>query len=280
MENVCTNCEHSVSGNFCANCGQSVKSRRGPIWRMLGELAEEFFTLDSKFFTSIYSLFLKPGFLTKEFIDGRRVSVLPPIRMYLVISVLFFLIFQFDAPDVSEKNVYIGDILVGKEQPNPDFGKVTITDDKYSITWLSKILDDKREEIQTTNPQIIVNKIFNVLEGTLPNALIVCLPLFAFFLKLLYAFKRYLYFDHMLFVLHFQTWLMCWVMITYGMALIDPLWSILTVAIPIYLAIAQARFYKQTYWLVIPKTLVILAIYIGTLFTLALVSLLFSLVVL
>jgi hypothetical protein len=278
MEQKCTNCQEPVTKNFCANCGQSVKSRRGPIWRVLGELTEDVFTFDSKFYKSIFSLFCKPGHLTQEFVAGKRAAILPPVRMYLVVSLIFFLIFQIESPDVSESNVYIGDILLGKEAPNPEHGNFNIGD-KGSMAWLSDMLANKREELEQSNPQIIVNRIFNALEKTLPNALILFLPLFALFMKMLYLFKRVLYFDHLLFILHFQTWLMCWVMITYGLALINPLWSILSAFVLVYLAMAQKRFYKQTYALVIPKTFFILFSYASILLVLGLASLFFSLIV-
>ena len=245
---------------------------------MMSELTEEIFSFDSKFFKSIYALFLKPGHLTQQFVDGKRAAILPPVRMYLVVSLLFFLIFQIDPPDVSEKNVYIGGILTGQEAPNPEFGNVSIADPGFS-NWVGDFFENRREELQNGNPQIIVNKIFNVLEQTLPNALIIFLPLFAFFLKVLYLSKHFLYFDHLLFILHFQTWLMCWVMITYGMALINPVWSVLSVFVPLYLAVAQARFYKKTYWQVIPKTFVMVFIYAGILAALGIISLFFSLIV-
>jgi hypothetical protein len=72
---------------------------------------------------------------------------------------------------------------------------------------------------------------------------------------------------------------MCWVMITYGLALINPLWSILSAFVLVYLAMAQKRFYKQTYALVIPKTFFILFSYASILLVLGLASLFFSLIV-
>lgn len=277
-ENKCTNCEKLTTGNFCSHCGQSVYSRRGPIWRMLGELTEDIFTIDSKFYTSISALFLKPGYLTTEFVSGRRVSILPPVRMYLVVSIVFFLIFQIEAPDVSDKNVYIGNILIGREAPDPNLGNFKITDEG-NIKWFSELIADRKDELQQSNSQIVINKMFNVLEKTLPNALLLFLPLFAFVLKGLYLFKRVLYFDHLLFVLHFQTWLMCWIMLTYGMVLISPWWAFLTVLIPIYLAKAQKKTYQQSYWLVVPKTFLIFLVYGLILVVLGASSLFFSMII-
>ncbi len=261
----CANCKAELTGDFCSNCGQSAKSKRGPIWRVIGEFSEEIFAPNSKFFSSLFTLLFKPGHLSKKFIDGKRVSILPPVRMYLVVSVLFFLVFEIPDIPVDNQNVYIGETLLGREEPiegggNFNFISMPDSDDVVS-RWVNKQLEDKKEMLKTQNPQVTIDRIFNKLENLLPNALILFLPLFALLMKILYLFKRVLYFDHLIFSLHFQTWLMGMVLIIYGLALQNAYWSWLTVVIPIYLAMAQKAVYQQTYWLVIPKTFLILVIY-------------------
>ncbi|PHS14388.1 MAG: hypothetical protein COA86_15725 [Kangiella sp.] len=139
--------------------------------------------------------------------------------------------------------------------------------DKASVIekWINNIIYDKEKVMKTTNAQITINNMFNNLESVLPNLLILFLPLFAIILKLLYLFKRSLYFDHLIFLLHFQTWLMGAILIIYGLALQNPWWSALSIFIPIYLAKAQKTVYQQTYWLIIPKTFFILISYFGLL---------------
>jgi hypothetical protein len=48
---------------------------------------------DGKFFTTLKSLLLKPGFLTEEYVKGRRMKYLDPVRMYLFVSFAFFLMY-------------------------------------------------------------------------------------------------------------------------------------------------------------------------------------------
>lgn len=260
----CANCETALSGLFCSNCGQSAKSRRGPIWNVTAEFMQDLFALDSKVFKSLYTLLVKPGALSKQFLDGKRASVLPPVRLYLVISILFFFVFQIPTPDVSKDNVYIGNILLGHDEPIKgahNFQIFNFGEDNPLNTWFEETFSKQIETLKTTNAQLSVEKIFNSLEEILPKMLVFFLPLFALVLKLLYAFKRILYFDHLIVSLHFQTWLMGAVLIIYGLALQNAWWSSLSVFVPIYLAKAQKVAYQQTYWLVIPKTLAILIIY-------------------
>ena len=50
---------------------------------------------DSRLWKTLWYLLSRPGFLTREFFEGKRVRYLPPFRLYLVISVVFFLAIGF-----------------------------------------------------------------------------------------------------------------------------------------------------------------------------------------
>ncbi len=264
----CANCESELNGNFCCNCGQSAKSRRGPIWQVTAQFADEILSIDSKLFQSLFSLLVRPGVLTASFLSGKRASVLPPVRLYLVVSLLFFFVFSIPSPDVNENNVYIGDMLLGRDAPVEGQGNFSLIsmdseegESNLIENWLKGIIETKKEQLKTTNPQVTIDRIFNHFEGILPNILILFLPIFAFVLKIFYVFKRILYFDHLIFSLHFQTWLMGAILIIYGLAQYNLWWSALSILVPIYLARAQKKVYQQTYWLVIPKTIAIILIY-------------------
>ena len=277
-KSYCTKCEAILQGFYCSNCGQAAKNRRGPIWQMSAEFAHEVFSIDSKVLRGLWTLLLKPGVLTVEFISGKRMSVLPPVRLYLVVSLLFFFVFEIPTPDVREDNVYIGKVLLGHEKPTEDGSKYNIigTGSERTIMddWFESTFEDQIKLMKEKNPQVTVDRIFSHLENVLPNILILFLPLFALVMKLLYFFKRVLYFDHLIFSLHFQTWLMGAILIIYGLALHNPWWSALSLFVPVYLAKAQKVAYAQSYWLVIPKTLLIITIYIALLSVGAMVSLL------
>lgn len=89
---VCANCHASLSGEYCGACGQRHEPHVHTIGHFVGEAFESISHADSRLWRTIAYLFGKPGFLSREFFDGRRVRYLPPFRLYLVISVLFFLV--------------------------------------------------------------------------------------------------------------------------------------------------------------------------------------------
>jgi hypothetical protein len=88
----CQNCGAPLDGDYCAACGQ----RDEPHVHSLGHFASEAFEsvthADSRLWRTIGYLLARPGFLSREFFGGRRARYLPPFRLYLVISVLFFVV--------------------------------------------------------------------------------------------------------------------------------------------------------------------------------------------
>ena len=89
---VCANCRAALAGEYCAACGQRHEPHVHTIGHFVGEAFESISHADSRLWRTIAYLLGKPGFLTREFFDGRRVRYLPPFRLYLVISVIFFLV--------------------------------------------------------------------------------------------------------------------------------------------------------------------------------------------
>ncbi len=92
-ERNCLNCDTYVVGKYCHNCGQENIEPKESVWHLLSHLFKDITHFDGKFFTSIRDLIWKPGFLSLEYVRGRRVAYLNPIRMYLFTSFIFFLIF-------------------------------------------------------------------------------------------------------------------------------------------------------------------------------------------
>ncbi|TAN11089.1 MAG: DUF3667 domain-containing protein [Chitinophagaceae bacterium] len=91
QENICLNCGSVVTGRYCSECGQENREPRESFGELLYHFFSDFTHFDSKFFTTIKDLVIHPGFLTKEYLSGKRIRYLHPIRMYIFISFLFFI---------------------------------------------------------------------------------------------------------------------------------------------------------------------------------------------
>jgi hypothetical protein len=102
---VCDNCHAKVIGSFCSQCGQSVESTLKYFWSVILHLLDDIFSFDSRASRTLKPLLFTPGFLTNEYIQGRRVHYVPPLRLYLFISIIFFLSLKFFA--VNENSGFI-----------------------------------------------------------------------------------------------------------------------------------------------------------------------------
>ena len=92
-EKDCLNCGAIVQGHYCQHCGQENIEPKETFWHMVTHFFYDITHFDGSFFVTLKDLLFKPGFLTKEYMKGRRKSYLHPIRMYVFTSAVFFLVF-------------------------------------------------------------------------------------------------------------------------------------------------------------------------------------------
>lgn len=100
----CKNCASPIRGQYCASCGQRSQVRVITLWELTRDMVGDIADLDSRIWRSLIPLLLKPGQLTVDYLRGRRARYMPPFRMYLVLSLLFFLLFSL-LNDTSEFRV-------------------------------------------------------------------------------------------------------------------------------------------------------------------------------
>jgi len=86
----CENCGAPLAGRYCAQCGQAAIDYRRSFRHVIVDVLDSFLNWDSKFFATIGWLIVRPWHLTNEFLAGRRVRYLHPLRLYLLASILFF----------------------------------------------------------------------------------------------------------------------------------------------------------------------------------------------
>ena len=92
----CLNCGTRLRGQYCGTCGQRSRSRLISLWELVSDAFGDLFELDSRLWQTLIPLLARPGRLTRDYLEGRRARFMPPFRMYLVLSLLFFLVAFFD----------------------------------------------------------------------------------------------------------------------------------------------------------------------------------------
>lgn len=89
----CANCGAPVPERFCSRCGQDRgRTPHVPLSELLGEAVSELFALDGRMARTVLPFFFRPGFLAAEYLAGRRVRYSSPLRLYLLTTLLFFLV--------------------------------------------------------------------------------------------------------------------------------------------------------------------------------------------
>jgi Protein of unknown function (DUF3667) len=92
-EKDCLNCGSTVQGKYCHICGQENIEPKETFFGMVTHFFNDITHFDGKFFTTLKDLVIMPGFLSAEYMKGRRASYLNPVRMYVFTSAIFFVIF-------------------------------------------------------------------------------------------------------------------------------------------------------------------------------------------
>jgi hypothetical protein len=107
-EKICLNCNAELNGRFCHLCGQENLEPKETVWGLISHFFYDITHFDGKFFSTGRYLLTRPGFLTKEYLKGRRASYLNPIKMYVFTSALFFIIFyaMFDPNKIKFDSKY------------------------------------------------------------------------------------------------------------------------------------------------------------------------------
>ena len=89
--NRCKNCNAELMGTFCSECGQK-NIDNFTFSKLVTDFFDNIFSLDSRFLITLKLLIIRPGFLTNEYWSGKRIAYLPPFRLYLLSSILFFIV--------------------------------------------------------------------------------------------------------------------------------------------------------------------------------------------
>ena len=267
-ENICLNCGSIVENRYCPHCGQENSVSRKSFHHLFVHFFEDLTHYDNSFWRTIFYLFFKPAALTKEYMAGKRLSYLAPVRLYIFISFITFLLFSLFPKQalvnkdpisisVNHKEVVIPtiDSLHIEEKGIRGLTKVGIISQKSNDTiikilhqtneietsttaqkgeadfgfksvkeldsvknnsakspfisnseyWFLKKYVEVKEE--NTNDQIAEKFMYSFMNN-IPKVLFLYMPVFAFILWLFHDKKKWYYFDHGIFTLHYFSFLL------------------------------------------------------------------------
>lgn len=91
---ACQNCETMLQGSYCHVCGQHAHNPLGSFRHAVEDVFESFWHVDGRIFRTLRDL-LVPGKIAREYLAGHRVRYIPPLRLYVILSLITFFIAHF-----------------------------------------------------------------------------------------------------------------------------------------------------------------------------------------
>jgi Protein of unknown function (DUF3667) len=286
---TCANCGAAVPGRFCGRCGQRLEHEQPSVLHFLREAIEDLTHADSRLWSTLGALLFKPGFLTREFVAGRRVRYLPPIRLYLVLSVLFFLIAAADPEPPQAVHFQHGSGTV--ELLSPESAALAAqpgeTEQQREARVCSPDYDGPLRSfvvpfLTKGCRNFVADRGRTVAEAfwhNMPKALFVFLPLLALVMKAMYRRPNRYYVEHLLFFLHNHAFaflvfgLLALVAYFVPSSIGNLLETVVWLYVLYYLFVSMQRVYEQSRWLTLAKFVVLFFAYVcGAALTLGLTA--------
>ncbi len=238
---LCANCGAPLGGPYCARCGQATRHFIQFFPAVVREITEDTLGVDSRFWRTIIALLFRPGRLTLDYFAGRRVHYSPPFRLYLLTSIVTFLLITpaldraidgdlDDLPETAE-SMQNSPPKTGDEALMFNGTPWDAAENPLTIPGLPAFLNRRlNAEIGEFNarlpeikrrPKILVDAIL----GVMPQILFVLLPLFALILKVCYLFSRRLYMEHLIFAVHNHAFVFVVINLTVIAGWLDGTWA-------------------------------------------------------
>jgi hypothetical protein len=160
---VCANCGQPLAGEYCAACGQRHEPHVHTVSHFAGEAFESVSHADSRLWRTLLYLLVRPGFLTREFFSGRRVRYLPPFRLYLVISVAFFLVVGLGGGDSDQ-------VEIEKPKTAEEIAAVNAVAEQFATQKFSGMSDDARGKVAERLREIVAKQSAELQAQKTPKA--------------------------------------------------------------------------------------------------------------
>lgn len=280
---VCLNCKAPLSGAFCARCGQRDVPPYPSVRELAMDAVTEFSGWDGRLASTLRKLVRRPGMLTREFLEGRRARYISPVRLYLVASLVYFVL-AANAPEVmleSGQTMFMG-ITFGApgskaNQPasraervgNAASGALE-SGEALSAAERAAALEDIARAPAVMQP--LLRRAVADPGGfkrdilkTMPRMLFALLPVFAGIVALFYRGRKYP--EHLYFAIHLHAFIFIALAVselmkfTQSQALVFIAGVVAIIWIPIYATLAFRRVYGGSLVRTLTKELAIAAIY-------------------
>lgn len=230
----CLNCGAKLIDTYCHHCGQKDIPRRQALSDLLSNIISSFTNYEGKFLQTTKLLFLKPGFLAIEYNKGRREAYFHPVRMYVFVSAIFFLLFvilpdtesnvvnagmtEDDKKELSQLGLVADSVAVDSTKANSkkrlkwrfqeplfqtpeqyDSAQAALPEDQRH-SWFERMLQKRTFQLKEkygNDANALGKDLVATFSDQFSTVLFFLMPLMALLLKLLYVRRDYFYSEHL-----------------------------------------------------------------------------------
>ncbi len=310
-ETDCLNCGAEVKGHYCSECGQPNYEPRESFRHILTHFITDYLHLDEKFFSSLKYLLFRPGFLTNEYNAGKRVKFVHPFRLYIFITIVFFIFQSVDQKHNNKESIRIdtlnqeqieelSDTVVyenGEITVDKGFEQVSDTSVEQYLARQDSLPEEQRDGFikRYFNKKTIAanksdfkfgEKVNETFKKNIPKMMFLILPIFAFILSMFFRKKKLYYVEHFYHSVYLHSFFYLYMLIFAVVAFIAPdAWKTYITIISltglfVYFYKSLMKVYEENAVFTLLKILIILILYFIALMILVLLNALFSFLIL
>ena len=268
LQGPCPNCEAELQGDYCQACGQSARDMKRPFLTLFSNILSDVFSFDGRMARTIPALMFRPGHVTRSYLKGKRVRYVPPFRMFLIASVLFFLALfgvgeqqewmQGDDLTIESAREAMSSIEVQGQPIREIDGFETIYDEdgrfnrEAAEAFVAQLEadgrigpDDNPDDVVTlmsrmdrmNGVRLSRTELFESIRKWAPRLSFLLLPFYVISLTIMHFWMRRVYiYDHVIVSLHLMTFLYLAATLAIWFSFVSPgwAWGIFGISIPIY----------------------------------------------
>jgi hypothetical protein len=244
----CPNCSATLTGPYCATCGQKAEDYHRSLWRLAAEALEGLTDFDGRLWNTLPRLVLKPGELTHDYLTGHRAAQVPPFRMYLVAVILA--LFAWGANQSATGTHYrLGAPSLAMSQAvlKARTGKANATE---ANLWTPRASDNAFQRwvrVHGAKAMTEPDVVFGTMERWAERFAVLMLPIAAILLSVLFVFPRGFYvFDHVVFAMHSLTFLGLLLTAVLLLGMLSGWAALLLLAAPVHLFVHMRGVYRSS----------------------------------
>lgn len=269
---ACLNCGEPFGRprpKFCPACGQESNVKPPTLLEFAHQFGGNYLAVEGALWRTLGLLLGKPGQLTLEYLAGRRRRYLPPLRLYLMISLAMLVLMRMlSVVGAGNSAVILDPAANGPHVKAAQFdldlgpGKVGMNNGVFHCEGLPKWMCHRLERRMDVDPKSLARELEGVDErfvSNLGNAMFVLLPMYALWLRLVYRSRQLRYTEHLVFALHLHAfWFLAMACMALGWG---PLQFLALIAVPTYALLAMRRVYGGRWAPLLARAIVVSVLY-------------------